>query len=176
MSKIRNISNIERIVSENIGLAEKMASRRAIQGRCEFDDLKQVCSISLMKAAESFNPDKGYAFSTYVCRIMQNDINSYMERMRGTFEHETGMEDETLAQEYCRIEDQVESTAMISQLKEALTPEEYSVMMMVHVEGLPQGEVAKIIKCGQPQVCRILKRAMAKSRVALGGSEQCVGF
>jgi RNA polymerase sigma factor (sigma-70 family) len=173
MSKIRNISNIERIVSENIGLAESTAYRRAVKGRCEFDDLKQICSISLMKAAQSYNPDKGSAFSTYACRIMQNDINSYLDKMRGVFENEVDLKDETDAFEYSHVEEQVESSVLVSHLKDTLSKEEYSVLIMVHAQGMSQGEVAKIIGCGQPQVCRILKKAIAKSRMALGGEEKC---
>jgi RNA polymerase sigma factor (sigma-70 family) len=173
MSKRGNLSNISAIVEQHMKLAEKMAHRRAIPGYCEFDDLKQICSMSLMKVASTFNPEKGATFATYACRVMQNDINNYLDKQRGTFEHEVHVEDETFAHETSEIESRVESSVLVGQLKDILAEDEYRVLIMVHAQGLSQSEVAKVIGCGQPQVCRILKRAINKSRAALDGGYKC---
>ena len=155
------------INEETLRLANKMANKYAMPGKYEFDDLKQICSMSLMKAVQKFDPSKGFSFSTYACRIMQNDLNSYLASQRNRLNSEIPTDEFDQGSAYS-IEENVENSLVIQQIKQLLNKEEFKVLWLHHVEGVSQGEIATIIGSRQPQVCRILKRAKAKVQLAMG--------
>ena len=159
--------NVVETVTENIKLAEKVAHRYT--GRAEFDDLRQVCCLALMKAAENFKEDRGAKFSTYAYRVMSNEVVNYLNSQRSYFENELIGEEVASGCEYELIDTKVENTLLIEQVKRVLTAEEFAVLYMTSVEGLSQSQVAKAIGSRQPQVCRIMKRAKEKAQAALGG-------
>lgn len=53
---------------EHVGLAKKLADRRARKSRVPFDDLFQVAMLSFARALPLFDPDRGVAVSTYIGR------------------------------------------------------------------------------------------------------------
>ena len=63
----------DRIIEENIGLVHACAGRFRGKG-IEYDDLFQAGCVGLCKAAEGFDPDKGYAFSTYAVPTILGEI------------------------------------------------------------------------------------------------------
>lgn len=58
------------IVAANTGLVMMWAKRQRGRG-IEFEDLVQAGNIGLIRAAEKFDPDTGFAFSTYASRWIQ---------------------------------------------------------------------------------------------------------
>lgn len=60
-------------VSENLGLAHACAGRFRGRG-IEYDDLFQAGCIGLIKAADHFDPDLGYKFSTYAVPVIIGEI------------------------------------------------------------------------------------------------------
>ena len=155
------------INEETLRLANKMANKYALPGKYEFDDLMQICSMSLMKAVRKFDPSKGYQFTTFACRIMQNDLNSYLASQKTRLNSEIPTDEFDQGSMYS-IEESVENSLVIQQIKQLLDKDEFLVLWMHHVEGISQGEIATVIGSRQPQVCRILKRAKAKVKLAMG--------
>lgn len=67
------MSEREVTVSENLGLVHACAGRFRGRG-IEYDDLYQAGCIGLIKAADNFDPDLGYRFSTYAVPVIIGEI------------------------------------------------------------------------------------------------------
>ena len=65
------------LVSENMGLVRHCASRFLGRG-VEYDDLVQIGSIGLLRAARAFSFDYGSAFSTYAVPLIIGEIKRYL--------------------------------------------------------------------------------------------------
>lgn len=64
------------LVLDNEKLAYLMAHRykQKVSSFIEFDDLKSTCLFGLVKAANTFDESKGKKFSTFACKVIQNEI------------------------------------------------------------------------------------------------------
>ena len=64
-----------RLVEANLGLVRSIANRFSRKVGVDFDDLVQAGSVGLMRAAEKFDPDRGFRFSTYASRWIEQAIS-----------------------------------------------------------------------------------------------------
>jgi RNA polymerase sporulation-specific sigma factor len=60
-------------VEENIGLVHLCAKRFLGRG-AEYDDIFQAGCVGLIKAADNFDPDKGFKFSTYAVPVILGEM------------------------------------------------------------------------------------------------------
>jgi RNA polymerase sigma-B factor len=67
----------ERLITENLGLA-RMLSRRFSRRGVPDEDLFQVASLALVKAADRFDPERGVAFSTYASRTVVGELKHHL--------------------------------------------------------------------------------------------------
>lgn len=67
-----------RLVNLNIGLVRREAYHWLQRSSESFDDLMQVGSLGLIRAIERFNPDKGYAFSSFATPYIRGEIQHYL--------------------------------------------------------------------------------------------------
>lgn len=77
-AKAGNREARNRIVESNIGLVHNAIKRYSRGG--SYDDLFQMGSIGLMKAAEKFDPDKGVKFSTYATHSIYGWFRYYLDQ------------------------------------------------------------------------------------------------
>lgn len=70
---IENKTDRETIISDNIGLVHSCANKFRGKG-VEYDDLFQAGCVGLIKAADGFDKDKGFAFSTYAVPVILGEI------------------------------------------------------------------------------------------------------
>ncbi len=70
-------SALETIIEQNIGLVRTVAKRFADRGT-EFDDLMQIGTIGLMRAARSFDFSFGCMFSTYAVPLIIGEIRRFL--------------------------------------------------------------------------------------------------
>lgn len=61
------------LVNENLGLVHACANKFRGRG-CEYDDLFQAGCVGLCKAAANFDPERGFAFSTYAVPVILGEI------------------------------------------------------------------------------------------------------
>ena len=61
------------LVEENLGLVHACANKFRSKG-AEYDDLFQYGCVGLCKAAANFDPDRGFAFSTYAVPVILGEI------------------------------------------------------------------------------------------------------
>lgn len=62
------MENREKLIEENLGLVHACANKFRGRGT-EYDDLFQAGCVGLIKAADGFDPSRGFAFSTYAVPI-----------------------------------------------------------------------------------------------------------
>lgn len=70
---IKEKTERELLISENIGLVHACANKFRGKGT-EYDDLFQAGCVGLIKAADGFKPELGFAFSTYAVPVILGEI------------------------------------------------------------------------------------------------------
>lgn len=68
---------LERIVTENTPLVRSIVKRFLNRG-CEYDDLMQLGTIGLIKAARNFDTGYGVRFSTYAVPLITGEIKRFL--------------------------------------------------------------------------------------------------
>ena len=71
--KIRN-----ELVRRNAGLVRKIAHRISHQASEPYEDLEQIGQIGLIRAVERFNPNQGYAFSSFAVPYIRGEILHFL--------------------------------------------------------------------------------------------------
>ena len=69
----------EKLIKHNMRLVAHVVKKYT--GAAETDDLISVGSIGLIKAVNSFSPDKNIKLATYASRCIENEILMYLRRM-----------------------------------------------------------------------------------------------
>lgn len=67
---------LNELITQNIGLV-KSTAKHFINRGTDFEDLIQIGSIGLIKAAKAFNPELGYEFSTYAFSMITGEIRRH---------------------------------------------------------------------------------------------------
>ena len=68
---------LETLVSENIGLVKNIARRFYGRGT-EYEDIIQIGTIGIIKAAKSFDTSRGTVFSTYAVPLIIGEIRRFL--------------------------------------------------------------------------------------------------
>lgn len=66
----------EKLITENLGLARRLAHRFAHRGQ-SYDDLSQVASIALIKAVDRFDPERGVEFTTFATKTILGELKRH---------------------------------------------------------------------------------------------------
>lgn len=64
----------QKVFRLNYGLVISQANRLHKNTRLEYDDVRQVASIGLLKAIRKYDPEKGFAFSSYAIALIQSEV------------------------------------------------------------------------------------------------------
>lgn len=67
------MENREKLIEENLGLVHACANKFRGRGT-EYDDLFQAGCVGLIKAADGYDPSRGFAFSTYAVPVILGEI------------------------------------------------------------------------------------------------------
>ena len=68
--------------ADYLKLAQKMAWKYRGITDLEFEDVLSICYLAMVKAARMFDPDKGYAWSTYAAKAMYFAILNERDRRK----------------------------------------------------------------------------------------------
>ncbi len=172
----------EILVKHNLRLVAHIAKKYVNYG--DNDELISIGSIGLIKAIESFKPDKGTTLATYASRCIENEIlmtmrTSKKHRSNVSLNEPIGVDKDgnelvimdMLSDEHSVIED-VENSIMMEKLlkitKSVLDKREYDIIRLRYGLGgcgaLTQREVAKKFDISRSYVSRIEKKALEKIR------------
>ncbi|MBQ2967304.1 MAG: RNA polymerase sporulation sigma factor SigK [Clostridia bacterium] len=171
----------EQLIEKNLRLVVHIAKKYQTVG-FDADDLVSVGTIGLIKAVNTFSPDKGIRLATYAARCVENEIlmvlrSSKKNKNDVSMEEPIGMDKEgneiNLMDVICasdNVEEAVEMNLKVARLyeavEEALSNREKQVI--IHRYGLynavpkPQREVAKTLNISRSYVSRIEKKAILK--------------
>lgn len=157
----------EEMFNQNIKIAYKLVQQYKDCG-IEIEDLKQICLLALWKATQTFKSDKGYTFSTYSYRVIQNEVNYYLRQNRKYFTNRYFSEkvidnitlEDILADERDLIEElenNIDNENIFNLIKNAALKNDEKIVIELSLKGYRQQKIAEIIGCSQPQVSRYIK-------------------
>ncbi len=171
----------EKLINHNMRLVAHVAKK--FNGATEADDLISVGSIGLMKAIDSYRPEKGSSLSTYASRCIENEI---LMLLRANKKHKVCISiDETIGydkdgseltvkdiipqKEELDPDTIVEKRVLLEEIKEVmrfrLSEREYNVISLRY--GLNDGiehtqqEVANSMNISRSYISRIESKALS---------------
>ena len=176
----------DKLINHNMRLVAHVVKK--YNGSAETDDLISVGSIGLIKAINSYNPDKGTGLATYTARCIENEI---LMLLRANKKHKKDVSlsdvvgtdkdgnELTLIDLLCEKEDEVfikvdksiERDKFLKFLRGILTEREYTIICLRYgLKGdrnYAQREVAKFLKISRSYISRIEKHAILKIKKAV---------
>lgn len=172
------------LVSHNLRLVAHIVKKYSNSSK-EADDLISVGAIGLIKAINSYSPDKGAQLSTYAARCIENEIlmlfrankkhqgNISLEETIGT---EKDGNDIMLADVICdldtdimeMVENNILTEKLIKIIRNSLSDREYQILCMRYGIGgkvaYTQREVAKKLGISRSYISRLEKKALETVR------------
>ena len=88
------------LVERYLGLAGRLAQRYAKPWRRPDEDVLQVARVGLLKAVDRFDPDRGFAFSTFAMPTILGEIKRYFRRTAWATHVPRGLQETSLAIEH----------------------------------------------------------------------------
>lgn len=179
----------EILIKHNLRLVAHIAKKYTNYG--DNDELISIGSIGLIKALESFKPDKGTQLATYASRCIENEI---LMTMRTSKKHRSnvslydpiGVDKEgneltilDMLSDNCSVIDDVENNILMERLlkitRAVLDEREYQIIRLRYGLGgtgaLTQREVATMFDISRSYVSRIEKKALDKIKEHLSQEE-----
>ena len=174
------ITDEEKLIVENINLAYDVAWKytKKLKGLIGFEDLISIANLGLVKAANTYDSKLG-RFSTYVYRVMINEINKELKQVN---KHK-----EILSyNKICQLTDNNSYEEVLSDnfnLEELVILKDLSIDLYKYIDKIEksnklqakilrlilldytQTAISEILGIAQPQVSFYLKQAIYKLRM-----------
>lgn len=180
----------ELLIKHNLRLVAHVVKK--YNGAAEADDLLGCGTIGLIKAINTFKPEKGTQISTYAARCIENEILMFLRVNKkhqsvaslneclGTDRdgNDICLADIITDDAECAIDcadHRIMMGKLAERIRERLNPREYQIIALRYgIESnvsLPQREVAKRMGISRSYISRIEKRAIEIIREIVGESE-----
>ena len=177
----------DRLIEHNLRLVAHITKKYYAQ--CDdTDDLISIGTIGLIKAINSFNPEKNVKLATYASRCIENEILMYLRSMRRkvtevslsdaleTDEENGGLSLLDLLSEGSDLDERLVLAEQAQKVRKAvdsaLDPREAKVIQFRYgLDGRPpmtQRETAAKLGISRSYISRIEKKALEKLRLELG--------
>ena len=171
------------LVEHNLRLVIYIARKFDNTG-ADSDDLVSVGTIGLIKAVNSFNPEKNIKLATYASRCIENEILMYLRRnsrlkLEVSFDEPLNTDwdgnelllSDILGTEPDLVSRDIESDTereMLTQALSTLSPRERRIMALRYGLGgrpeMTQREVAELLGISQSYISRLEKRIISRLR------------
>ena len=175
------------LVEENVGLVWSIVRRFQNRG-VESEDLFQIGTIGLIKAVNTFTPERSIKLATYASRCIGNEILMYLRkssnrRQEASIDEPLNIDgdgnelllSDVLSSEENQVGQRLEQDAERASLRrsvEQLSPRERQIMELRFglLDGVErtQKEVADAIGISQSYISRLEKRIIRQLREQLG--------
>lgn len=176
----------DKLVEHNLRLVVYLAKKFESTG-LEMEDLVSVGTIGLIKAVNSYNPDKNIKLATYASRCIENEILMYLRkvnrrRMEISLDEPLNVDGEgnelllgdilgTESEEvYNHVENQVERQLLMEGLNKLSMREQQIIEMRFGLgcEERTQKEVADLLGISQSYISRLEKKIICRLRKEIG--------
>lgn len=161
----------ERVVLNNVGIVGIVL--KSLNLNTQDEDLYSTGLIGVVKAVNTFNPDKGFTFSAYATQIIRNEIFLAFRKKRIThtfsldescqLENGDSVGFSEMIADSRRFEEEVIADMQMKQIFSTLSAREKKIISL-SMGGKTQREIAKICGISQAQVSRIIKSIYRKWR------------
>ena len=173
----------DKVVSDNLGLVHAIVRRFEKRGH-DREELFQIGCIGLIKAINSFKPDKNIKLATYASRCIENEILMYLRRtvrlkseisfdepLNTDFEGNELLLSDILGTSADSVYGDIESSAEKELLKDALkklSERERKIMFLRFGlnggEEMTQKDVADLLGISQSYISRLEKKIIQRLR------------
>ena len=176
----------DKLISHNMRLVAHIVKK--YNGAAETDDLISVGSIGLIKAINTYEPNKGSQLATYTARCIENEILMLL-RANKKFKADVSLSDpvgtdkdgneltlmdllyEKDDEVFSRVDKSIEREKFLNFLKSVLTEREFTVLCLRYglkgERNYAQREVAKFLKISRSYISRIEKHSIEKIKDAV---------
>ena len=175
------------LIERNLRLVAHIVKKYSFPNK-DIDELISIGTVGLIKAIDSFNPEKGTRLATYASRCIENEIlmlfrNNKKQKSEVYLQDPIGIDKEgneiclidVLSSEKDSVIDKVESRlqvrALYNKMSEILSKRECDILIMRY--GLEDGrcrtqrEIAVLLSISRSYVSRIEKKALKKLQKAM---------
>lgn len=166
------------LITQNIRLATGAFWKYypMIKDYMEVDDGLSICYIGLIKAIDSYDSSKGGTLSTYAYQVIKNELLQnlrILKRIPLCISLDTSIlsEDnectlEYFLKDYFDLEEYVDNIITNEILANAINSlnDMDKRLILLHLQGLTQRQIADILNISQPYVARTLKKIVNKLR------------
>lgn len=171
----------DKLISHNMRLVAHIVKK--YNGAAETDDLISVGSIGLIKAVNTYKPDKGTVLATFAARCIENEILMLL-RANKKHKNDVSLNDpvgsdkdgneltfmDLLSEKedvvFAKVDKDIEKEKFMQFIKRTLTKREYTVICLRYGlfggRNYAQREVAKLLKISRSYISRIEKKAIEK--------------
>src|SRR5438270_13370439 len=136
----------DELISRFLPLARKLA-RRYVQSSEPYDDLVQVASLGLVKAVERFDPDRGFAFTSFAVPTIVGELKRYFRDTAWALHVDRGAQERArkINEAQQRISAELGRPARIDELAQYLEMSQEEVL-----EGLQTAEAYDAVSLDAP--------------------------
>lgn len=164
----------DELISKNIKLAYKLANKyyKMYNNRFEYEEIRSVSFLGLVKAANSFDESKGLAFSTFAFTCIKNEIIYYirsnLKHNNISLYHELNdnlIIEDTITDDH-NIENIILNNMEINDLYHYIEelPKIQKDVIIYHLQGKTTTEIADILGHSQPNISRLYYKALNNLR------------
>lgn len=177
----------QKLIEHNLRLVAHIA-KKYYADENDRDDLVSIGTIGLIKAIDSFKPDKGIRLSSYASRCIENEILMFFRSARKTAQDVSLNEPidtdkdgntltllDTIATDDNIVEDidlRMKTKRLYEVLGKILTPREREIIVLRYglagQRPMVQREVAKKLHISRSYISRLEKKALEKLRGQFG--------
>lgn len=169
-----------KLIEHNLRLVLFIANKYR-NGRTDLEDLTSMGTIGLIKAINTFKPDKNIKLATYASRCIENEMLMFFRRnkkaqhdvsLQETFNSDSDGNDLSIADTIGGSPDEVEGTlekkqdlTLLKVLLNDLPEEEKNIIKFrygIDCEKKKQSDIAKIFDISQSYISRIERRILLK--------------
>ena len=170
----KNQDLFEEILNKNKGLAYKIVSKYKETSLYSYDDMHQICMLSLIKAIETYDETKNMKFSSYLYTLMNRDlaieicVNQNRKKRKaeissldisgnGDSKRENTIKD-SIADETVNIEEEIMNKAIKKFSKECLKDykekheKKYMAIELI-LQGYTQRQAKEMLPYSQQTIC-----------------------
>lgn len=160
----------EQLVLSNIGLVGIVMRQCSLS--IQDEDLFATGVVGLIKAVNTFDKSKGYAFTTYAVKIIRNEIYMTFRKknvsiafsLDDTYKLDNGesISYMDMTADDKTFEESIENKVILKQLFSKLSAREQQVFFMTYGENMTQKKISDLLGVSQAQVSRILRKVREK--------------